>query len=52
MYVNFVFLTLEKIRTISPTWGSILYTATKPGYYCGCQEVLADGCVLRGSARA
>jgi hypothetical protein len=26
-----------------PTWGSILYPATKPGCYCGCWEVLADG---------
>jgi hypothetical protein len=25
-----------------PTWGSIPYTATKPGSYCGCLEVLAD----------
>jgi hypothetical protein len=25
-----------------PTWGSILYTVTKPRHYCGCQEVLAD----------
>ena len=25
-----------------PTWGSIPYTATKHGCYCGCREVLAD----------
>jgi hypothetical protein len=25
-----------------PTWGSILYIVTKPGCYCGFQEVLAD----------
>jgi hypothetical protein len=25
-----------------PTWGFIPYIATKPGCYCGCQEVLAD----------
>jgi hypothetical protein len=24
------------------TWGYITYTVTKPKYYCGCQEVLAD----------
>jgi hypothetical protein len=24
------------------TWGSIPYTVTKPGCYCGCQEVFAD----------
>ena len=24
------------------TWGSIPYTVTKPRYYCGGQEVLAD----------
>ena len=24
------------------TWGSIPYTATKPGHYCGCLEVPAD----------
>jgi hypothetical protein len=29
-----------------PTWGSIPYTATKPGHYCECQEVLADGSLL------
>jgi hypothetical protein len=23
-------------------WGSMPYTATTPGHYCGCQEVLAD----------
>jgi hypothetical protein len=33
------------------TWGSIPSTATKPGRYCWCQEMLADGS-LRGSARA
>ena len=25
-----------------PTWGSIPYTVSKLGCYCGCQEVLAD----------
>jgi hypothetical protein len=25
-----------------PTWGSILYTDTKPRHYSRCQEVLAD----------
>jgi hypothetical protein len=25
-----------------PTWGSILYTVTKPELYCRCREVLAD----------
>ena len=25
-----------------PTWGSIPHTATKPGHYGGCQEVLTD----------
>ena len=26
--------------------GTIPYTATKPGHYCGCQEVLADGSLI------
>jgi hypothetical protein len=29
-----------------PTWGSISYTDTKPIYYCGCQEVLADSSLI------
>jgi hypothetical protein len=29
-----------------PTWGSIPYTVAKPGYYCGCGEVLADRCLI------
>jgi hypothetical protein len=28
------------------TWRSIPYTATKPGCYCGFQEVLADGSLI------
>jgi hypothetical protein len=28
------------------TWASIPYTVTKPGCYCGCQEVLADGSLI------
>jgi hypothetical protein len=39
-----------------PTWGSIPHKATKPGRYCGCQEVFADGSLIwlspEGSARA
>jgi hypothetical protein len=38
------------------TWGSIPYTVTKQGHYCGCQQVLAErdwySCPLRGSASA
>jgi hypothetical protein len=32
----------ERLSSDCPTWGSIPFTATKPGLYCGCQEVLAD----------
>jgi hypothetical protein len=28
------------------TWGSIPYTVTKHRHYCGCQEMLADRCLL------
>jgi hypothetical protein len=28
------------------TWGSFLYITTKPGRYCGCWEVLADGTLI------
>jgi hypothetical protein len=29
-----------------PYLGFIPYTATKPGHYCGCWEVLADGSLI------
>jgi hypothetical protein len=29
-----------------PTWGCIPYTVAKPGFYCGCWEVLADGSLI------
>jgi hypothetical protein len=32
----------ERSSRDCPTWVSIPYTVTKPRYYCGCQEVLAD----------
>jgi hypothetical protein len=27
-------------------WGSIPYIVTKVRYYCGCQQVLADRCLI------
>ena len=32
----------EKPSRDCPIWGSIPYTVTKLGLYCGCQQVLAD----------
>jgi hypothetical protein len=29
-----------------PTWRSIPYTGNKHRHYCGCQEVLADRCLI------
>jgi hypothetical protein len=31
----------ERTSRDCPTWGSILYTVTKPRHHCGCQVVLA-----------
>jgi hypothetical protein len=33
---------MERSPSDCPTWGSILYTFTKPRHYCGCQQGLAD----------
>ena len=34
--------TAGKASKNCPTWWSILYTVTKPRYYCGCQKVHSD----------
>jgi hypothetical protein len=36
----------EKLNRDCPTWRSIPYTVTKPGSYCGCQEVFAEGSLI------
>ena len=36
----------ERTSRDCPTWGSIPYTATNPGCYCGCREVRADGSLI------